>query len=189
MVVEGYEFEHVTDLAPVRTADGVIHALMPQGRYANARGLPLNSYGAGPFCKFTVPAGYRKSGVYLLVAGRTFDMWASAPTCPPGSIRGMGTYRPRTVTRAGRRRIAGSTTSCIGQFSMVRRYPCSSTQRPITKRLRQGLGRFCAPLGTGSRRASGPFAARVSSETGWSTGHRWPQSAYRAKGSRPRWRP
>lgn len=47
MVSDGYEVEHVTDLAPARMAEGVVHALMPQGRYANARGLPLNRYGPG----------------------------------------------------------------------------------------------------------------------------------------------
>ena len=62
----GIDFEHVCDIAPRRTTDGVIEAFMPQSRYANRRGLPLNTYGAGPFCKFAIPSSYPVSGVYII---------------------------------------------------------------------------------------------------------------------------
>lgn len=39
---------------------------MPQARYANVRGLPLNNYGSGPFCKFSIPSSYPVSGVYII---------------------------------------------------------------------------------------------------------------------------
>jgi hypothetical protein len=101
MLVDGYEFEHVTDLAPVRMADGVVHALMPQGRYANARGLPLNRYGAGPFCKFKVPAGYRKSGVYLLVAGPDIRYVGECANLSARFNAGYGNISPKNCYKGG----------------------------------------------------------------------------------------
>jgi hypothetical protein len=53
MHVEGFDFAFVTDIVPERTTEEAIHAVLPQARYANARGDPLNRYGAGPFYKFT----------------------------------------------------------------------------------------------------------------------------------------
>lgn len=61
-----YEFEHVCNISPLRESDGALKQFMPQGRYHNARNLPLNRYGAGPFCKFTIPTQYRATGVYVL---------------------------------------------------------------------------------------------------------------------------
>lgn len=41
---------------------------MPQSRYVNTRNLPLHKYGAGPFCKFSVPPNaYGKTGVYAVL--------------------------------------------------------------------------------------------------------------------------
>jgi hypothetical protein len=55
-----YEFEHVCDVEPLRETDGTLRQHMPQGRYKNARDLPLNlnKYGAGPFCKFRIPSRF-----------------------------------------------------------------------------------------------------------------------------------
>lgn len=64
----GYEFEHVCNVEPLRDADGVCVRFMPQNRYENARNLPLNRYGAGPFCRFRIPNRFQASGVYTLTA-------------------------------------------------------------------------------------------------------------------------
>jgi len=61
-----YDFEHVCDIVPLRGTDGSLTQFMPQGRYRNARNLPLNKYGTGPFCKFTIPRRFQVSGVYVL---------------------------------------------------------------------------------------------------------------------------
>jgi hypothetical protein len=61
-----YEFVHVCDVVPLRGTDGSLNLFMPQKRYRNARNLPLNRYGAGPFCKFTIPNRFQVSGVYVL---------------------------------------------------------------------------------------------------------------------------
>ena len=59
MVIGGYEFERVAEISPVRTLSGVVQPHLPQERYANARRLPLNKYGAGPFCKFSIQQDVR----------------------------------------------------------------------------------------------------------------------------------
>ncbi len=38
----------------------------PQSAYRNDAGLPLNKYGAGPFCRFRIPSNIRLSGVYAI---------------------------------------------------------------------------------------------------------------------------
>ena len=66
MIIAGYEFEHICDIEPARETDGSVRRFMPQDRYENFRNLPLNNYGAGPFCKFTIPSRFRSCGVYVL---------------------------------------------------------------------------------------------------------------------------
>lgn len=53
-----YEFEQVCLITPERDADGAIKTPAPQSRYRNARSIPVNKYGRGPFCKFRIPAKY-----------------------------------------------------------------------------------------------------------------------------------
>lgn len=64
--IAGFEFGYVCAISPRRTADGLIEIFMPQKRYANAKGVPLNNYGFGPFCKFTIPNSYLRGGVYVI---------------------------------------------------------------------------------------------------------------------------
>jgi hypothetical protein len=84
MKIAGYEFDHVCDIEPTREPGGSVQRFMPQDRYQNARSLPLNRYGAGPFCKFKIPGGrYQTSGVYVLTidgevryVGECANLWA-----------------------------------------------------------------------------------------------------------------
>jgi len=64
--IKDYEFEHVCAIEPARDTGGSVQLFMPQDRYKNARSLPLNRYGAGPFCKFKIPTRFQRSGVYVL---------------------------------------------------------------------------------------------------------------------------
>ena len=61
-----YAFDLVGDIEPERQPDGTIRQFMPQSRYANHAGLPLNRHGAGPFCRFRIAGEVQRSGVYLL---------------------------------------------------------------------------------------------------------------------------
>jgi len=62
-----YHFGYVCEILPTRNEDGSVKEFMPQGRYENIKGLPLNKYGAGPYCEFNIPTNYNYSGVYALL--------------------------------------------------------------------------------------------------------------------------
>ena len=105
MIVDGYEFEHVTDEAPVRLVDKVIQALMPQSRHTNSRRLLLKSYGTRPFCELRGPQDTGKAGFTSWLPGRTFGMRACEPTYRLVSILGMATYRQIPDIRTGKGRM------------------------------------------------------------------------------------
>ena len=67
MKFDTFEFELIGQIEPRRADDGSVHRFMPQQRFANRKGLALNKYGEGPFCKFSIV--YRKacSGVYAIL--------------------------------------------------------------------------------------------------------------------------
>jgi hypothetical protein len=70
--LHGYDFHRVCALIPQRhEADGLVIEYLPQDRYVNTRGLPLNRYGAGPFCKFQIPYTYGSAGVYVLTKAQS----------------------------------------------------------------------------------------------------------------------
>ena len=66
--LDGYEFEHVSEIEPLRNPDGSVQEFMPQSRYANRSAIKLNKYGQGPFCKFKIPNRFNHSGVYAVIA-------------------------------------------------------------------------------------------------------------------------
>ena len=59
----GYEFVEVGRIRLDKDSE------MPQSRYAKADETPLNKYGTGPFCRFSVAKGWKKDGVYVLASG------------------------------------------------------------------------------------------------------------------------
>lgn len=101
LVVEGYRFERVSDLAPVRVKDGTVRSFMPQNQYANEYGLPLNKYGTGPFCKFTAPQSYQKAGVYLLVVGSDIRYVGECANLSARFNNGYGNISPRNCYKGG----------------------------------------------------------------------------------------
>jgi hypothetical protein len=96
-----YEFEHVCNIGPLRESDGALKQFMPQARYRNVRHLPLNRYGAGPFCKFTIPSKYQVSGVYALTID---DELLYVGECASLSARfnaGYGNISPKNCFKGG----------------------------------------------------------------------------------------
>jgi hypothetical protein len=67
MHIDRTEFQFVCRLEPEVGPDGAVVPFMPQHRYKNTSNLPLNIYGAEPFCKFRIPRQFNTSGVYALV--------------------------------------------------------------------------------------------------------------------------
>ena len=101
MKLGDYEFERICDIEPQREANGSVRQFMPQSRYRNARNLPLNKYGVGPFCKFNIPTGLRFSGVYVLAiddemryVGECFDFSARFNA-------GYGNISPKNCFKGG----------------------------------------------------------------------------------------
>jgi hypothetical protein len=99
--VEGLDFAFVADIMPLRSTEGAIHAHLPQSRYANARGDPLNRYGAGPFCKFTIPRTYRQSGVYLIMAGDDLKYVGETADLTKRFNAGYGNISPKNCFKNG----------------------------------------------------------------------------------------
>ena len=69
--IEGYLFNLIGTIEPLRGDDDRITEETPQSRYRNRKALPLNNYGRGPFCRFRVARGCRDSGVYIIASGAT----------------------------------------------------------------------------------------------------------------------
>ena len=100
-MIAGYEFRYVCDIAPARDRNGTLEILMPQHRYRNARNLPLNAYGQGPFCKFTIANALQGRGVYVLTVD---DQIRYIGECANLSVRfnaGYGNISPRNCFKGG----------------------------------------------------------------------------------------
>ena len=65
----GYTFDPVGPIQLERDERGEVTGHLPQSRFSNERNLPLNKYGAGPFCRFRVAKGWHYGGVYILTNG------------------------------------------------------------------------------------------------------------------------
>ena len=63
--VDGFRFQFVASLEVDRSMDGRPIEFLPQHLYRNEKGLRLNRYGKGPFCRFQIP-NIIKSGVYII---------------------------------------------------------------------------------------------------------------------------
>jgi hypothetical protein len=101
MIVEGYSFEWVAEIAPVRASDGSINTYLPQDRYQNERGLALNRYGAGPFCKFSIPWSFAKAGVYLIVVSGAIRYVGECANLSSRFNMGYGNISPRNCFKGG----------------------------------------------------------------------------------------
>jgi hypothetical protein len=101
MKLGDYEFEYVCDIEPVRETDGTLRQHMPQDRYKNARNLPLNRYGGGPFCKFGIPNRFRVSGVYVLTVDEELRYVGECANLSARFNAGYGNISPKNCFRGG----------------------------------------------------------------------------------------
>jgi len=101
MKLGDYEFEHVCEIAPLRETDGSMRQHMPQERYKNARNLPLNRYGAGPFCKFTIPSRFKVNGVYVLTVDGAPQYVGECANLSARFNAGYGNISPKNCFRGG----------------------------------------------------------------------------------------
>ena len=77
MDIGGFTFQPVSPIIAEREASGVVKEFDPAPRYFNVKGLPLNPFGKGPFCKFRLGVRDQQkaldifgiyAGVYAIVA-------------------------------------------------------------------------------------------------------------------------
>src|SRR5260221_2256740 len=101
MNVGGFEFEHISEIEPIRDVNGVLKEFLPQGRYRNLRGLPLNKYGAGPFCKFKIPNHFRACGVYLLMIDHELRYVGECASLASRFNAGYGNISPKNCFAGG----------------------------------------------------------------------------------------
>jgi hypothetical protein len=97
-----WNFELIGKIDPQRSPDGAVCEFFPQSRYANAKDLPLNGHGAGPFCKFRIGLSEHRQGVYALTAD---DETVYVGECEDLSRRfgprGYGNISPRNCFQGG----------------------------------------------------------------------------------------
>lgn len=101
ITVRSLQFVFVSEIQPVKSKRGTIDALMPQSRYANVRGDPLNKYGAGPFCKFVIPRTFRFSGVYLIMVAEDVKYVGECANLSARFNAGYGTISPKNCFKGG----------------------------------------------------------------------------------------
>lgn len=96
-----YVFRYICDIEPERDADGGIRRFTPQDRYNNHAALPLNTYGAGPFCKFKIPWNIPHSGVYAIVANDRVQYVGECENLSARFNMGYGSISPRNCFKGG----------------------------------------------------------------------------------------
>lgn len=94
-------FKYVTFILAERDSKGRTRRLMPQARYENRDNLPLNRYGNGPFCKFSIPNSYSQSGVYVLTVNDAPKYVGECTNLSQRFNMGYGNISPRNCYAGG----------------------------------------------------------------------------------------
>ena len=105
-IIAGYRFDFICLVNPRRDSRGEIVEHFPQDRYQNAQNLPLNRYGEGPFCKFSIPASLAEAGVYVLTAAGEPRYVGECQNLSRRFNMGYGNISPRNCY------IGGQETNC-----------------------------------------------------------------------------
>lgn len=96
-----YHFFHICEIQPVRKDDGSIEQFMPQDRYENKNSLPLNRFGAGPYCKFKIPNNKKFSGVYAILVDGEVKYIGECQNLSSRYNIGYGIISPRNCFKGG----------------------------------------------------------------------------------------
>ena len=100
------DFISICEIKPLIDKYGRIIEYQPDREYKNADDKKLNKYGKGPFCKFQIPNGINKAGVYIL---KIDDEVKYVGECENLSSRyniGYGQISPRNCY------VGGQSTNC-----------------------------------------------------------------------------
>jgi hypothetical protein len=94
-------------IEPDRDRAGAPLELIPPARYEKAATTPLNPYGAGPFCRFTIKGLPQTSGAYAVTVGGKVVYAGKAPDLAERwGPRGYAAIQPRNCF------VGGQSTNC-----------------------------------------------------------------------------
>lgn len=99
-----YDFTYICHLAPDKV-DGKVKPFFPQRSYENRQNLPLHQYGAGPFCRFTIPT-VAAEGVYLICVDGVATYVGECENLDNRFNTGYGNISPRNCF------VGGQSTNC-----------------------------------------------------------------------------
>ena len=95
------DFARIGPIEPERDDAGALRVAAPQSRYSNLRTLPLNRYGAGPFCKFKIPPGLKQAGVYVITIDGQARYVGECANLAARFNAGYGNISPRNCFKGG----------------------------------------------------------------------------------------
>lgn len=101
MNIGSFVFKKICNISLDREAGGSIKEFMPQSRYKNQKGLSLNNYGHGPFCKFKIPRNLNDSGVYAIVINDEIKYIGKCVNLSSRFNNGYGNISPRNCFAGG----------------------------------------------------------------------------------------
>jgi len=102
ILIHNWKFEYVCQIAPESDPQGNPEEFFPQERYENKKNLPLNKYGKGPFCKFSIDKKYaQKSGVYLISIQENIQYVGECDNFHKRFDMGYGNISPRNCFEGG----------------------------------------------------------------------------------------
>ena len=111
--IGGTELQFISPLIPEVDGLGKIIEEQPAPRYRNVKGLPLNKYGNGPFCRFKILACSTKAatalhaiGVYAILSDSNTVLYIGKCTGHTSTLGkrfdyGYGAIQPRNCYQGG----------------------------------------------------------------------------------------
>lgn len=104
----GYKFKYIQELEPERNPMGKIMQFYPQESYRKKDSTPLNKYGTGPFCRFSLHSKdyWGVSGVYAIIDNKELLYIGQTENFQQRFNTGYGIIEPRNCY------VGGQNTNC-----------------------------------------------------------------------------
>jgi len=101
-----FDFKFICEIKPVTDEHGRVIEYYPYMEYKNIDDKKLNKYGKGPFCKFQIPNGINKAGVYILKINDEVKYVGECENLSSRYNMGYGQISPRNCF------VGGQSTNC-----------------------------------------------------------------------------
>lgn len=90
-----WEFEKICSIEPEREASGDVRVDYAHLRFSNPQDLPLNRFGGGPFCRFSLSTPDTRAGVYAFVVAGKLQYVGQCQSLTEHINSGYGSIAPR----------------------------------------------------------------------------------------------